>query len=504
MVGSMESHDIVNLGAIGRYYSCRNVLGFYRCVSALAVCNYSTNKLADPDSWAMGRFANALHQTVQYHPSLCYGIVDQTPVKEAHFLRLRNIFKEDVLEFCGQSPEEAQHGDDATVAKLLQRSNTEILLDGNRKPPWRLVILKHGGQWGSESQQMRNQVQRLSIVFFANHATADGLSHMNFLRTLFHFFNNPQAEDLPWPYQVPRDLRCPILLEDAVDLQSKDENDSSQPDYSAPNVWTGPNIFLPSAEEYESCVAPDHSNWAVTWPCGHLSLTRNSFGQLDMVLQFCRSRQITLTGLLHGLVVTFLSREIPSGHMFRADTPYSMRYLTKVADDEICNHASALISDFPESLVNEIRNIAPSSSQELEVVIGIAKDYRRDMAAELKISPKNNMWAAMFGIDDWYGSSLGQIGKKRGLTYELSNFGNVKVVDNVETDSSSLRLEKVFVSQCGSVTGPLFGCTSVSIPGGPLTMTLVWQKGGMEEQMVSGMAKYLTERLLAGFDSVRE
>ncbi|KFY64787.1 hypothetical protein V496_03036 [Pseudogymnoascus sp. VKM F-4515 (FW-2607)] len=488
MVGSMESHDIVNLGAIGRYYSCRNVLGFYRCVSALAVCNYSTNKLADPDSWAMGRFANALHQTVQYHPSLCYGIVDQTPVKEAHFLRLRNIFKEDVLEFCGQSPEEAQHGDDATVAKLLQRSNTEILLDGNRKPPWRLVILKHGGQWGSESQQMRNQVQRLSIVFFANHATADGLSHMNFLRTLFHFFNNPQAEDLPWPYQVPRDLRCPILLEDAVDLQSKDENDSSQPDYSAPNVWTGPNIFLPSAEEYESCV--------------RLVIVPQK--QLDMVLQFCRSRQITLTGLLHGLVVTFLSREIPSGHMFRADTPYSMRYLTKVADDEICNHASALISDFPESLVNEIRNIAPSSSQELEVVIGIAKDYRRDMAAELKISPKNNMWAAMFGIDDWYGSSLGQIGKKRGLTYELSNFGNVKVVDNVETDSSSLRLEKVFVSQCGSVTGPLFGCTSVSIPGGPLTMTLVWQKGGMEEQMVSGMAKYLTERLLAGFDSVRE
>lgn len=503
----MESHDVVNMGkffpsfhgmislltllkgALGRFYSCRNVLGFYRCVSALAVCTYSTNGLANPDDWFMDRFAHALHRTVRYHPSLCYGIIDQTPDTEAHFLRLQSVFKEDVVEFCGQSPEEAQHDDDDSIStKLLERSNTEILLEGHRKPPWRLVVLKHGGQWESKSQQIRNSVQKLSIVFFANHAIADGLSHTNFLRSLFHFFNIPQVEELSWPYQVPRDLRCPILLEDVVDLQSKDENDSAQTNSNITNVWTGPNIFLPSTEEYESGVRL-------------VSIPR---AQLDMALQFCRSCKITLTGLLHGLLVTFLSREITPSHMFRADTPYSMRYITKVADDEICNHASALITDFPESLVNVIRNTAANSSQELEAVIGIAKDYRRDMAAEISRSPKNNLWASMFGIEDWYGPSLGQLGKKRGLTYELSNFGNVKVVDSAEAENSPLRLEKVFVSQCGSVTGPLFGCNSVSIPGGPLTITLVWQKGAMEEHILTDMAKYLTERLLAGFGPVTE
>jgi hypothetical protein len=497
----MESRDIVNLGnysfsliqtswliwpikgVIGRFYSCRNVLGFYRCTSALAVCTYSTAGLPHPDTSFMKRFDRALYKTVQYHPSLCYGIVDKTPDREAHFLRLKVVYKEDVAEFCGQTQEEArQNDDDSSTIKLLEKSHARILSEGHCKPAWRVVVFKHGGQWGSESQQLGQSVQKLSIAFLASHAIADGLSHTNFHKTFFHFFNSSQPEELVWPYQVPRDLRCPILLEEVVDLQARDENDNTHINYDSTNIWSGANMFLPSIEEYES----------------GLRLVNLPLAQLGKVLQFCKSYQITLTGLIHGLLVTYLSRAIAPGHMFRAVIPYSMRHITKVADDEICNHASALVVDSPDELATAIRNTPTNSSQELKLIIGIATDYRRHMAAELARSPKNNVWAGMFGIDDWYGPSLSQLGKKRALTYELSNFGNVEVIESDKLQDSPLSLEKVLVSQCGSVTGPVF------CQGGPMTITLTWQKGSVEEDIINNFAEYLTERLLADFDSVSQ
>jgi len=128
------------------------------------------------------------------------------------------------------------------------------------------------------------------------------------------------------------------------------------------------------------------------------------------------------------------------------------------------------------------------------------------MAAELKRSPKNNAWAGMFGVKDWYSQSKSQLGKKRPLTYELSNFGNLKVISVPESprdpESPILKLEKMLVSQCGSVTGPVFCCNCISIADGPLTATLTWQKGSIEEKMVDDMARYLSRKLLAGFEGI--
>jgi hypothetical protein len=53
--------------------------------------------------------------------------------------------------------------------------------------------------------------------------------------------------------------------------------------------------------------------------------------------------------------------------------------------------------------------------------------------------------------------------------------------------------------RCGSVTGPGFGFNSISIPGGPLTITLTWQKGVVEEQFMDRFATYLSRRLMLDF-----
>ncbi|KAH7324096.1 hypothetical protein BKA65DRAFT_436364 [Rhexocercosporidium sp. MPI-PUGE-AT-0058] len=480
---STDKPDIVNLGALGRFYSARNVLGFYRTTSALVVTSFSTKGLSDPDSWFKCIFYRALYQTVQAHPSLCYGILDETPEREAVFLRLQAIHIDDVAEFSGHDPQDsAAIDDDLVITNLLEKSHARMLLDGHRKPAWRAVVLKHGSQWDSGSI---SKVQKVSIAFLANHAIADGLSHVNFHRSLLHFFNDPGTKDCVWPYNVPCDLRSPNLLEDAVDLQSSDENDKSEISYGSTSVWSGANIFLPSIEDYESGLR-------------FITIPHNDIGK---VVKYSRSRKITLTGLIHGFLVTFLARNVSAGHEFLVVTPYSMRHISKVSEDEICNHASALVHEFSGSLVSRIRASPENSLEEVDLIVEVGQIFSRDMAAELARSPKNNVWAGMFGVSDWYTQSRAQLGKKRPLTYELSSFGNLKVVDPTQDlKSTRLILDKMLVSQCGSVTGPVFGCNCVSIAGGPMTITLTWQKGSMEEKMIEDMAKYLRSRLLNGLD----
>jgi len=109
----------------------------------------------------------------------------------------------------------------------------------------------------------------------------------------------------------------------------------------------------------------------------------------------------------------------------------------------------------------------------------------------------------MFGVKDWYGPSKAQLGRKRPLTYEVSSFGNLKIVDNAQAvEGVPLQLEKVLVSQSGSVTGPVFCCNCVSIVDGPFTATLTWQKGSIEEKMIDELTEYLNSRFLTGFDHI--
>lgn len=445
--------------------------------------SFSTEGLSDPDSWFKDRFYQALHRTIDSHPPLCYGILDETPDREAVFLRLPVVHRDDVAEFCGQGvSEEPADDDDLAIRRLLERSHARLLLEGHRKPAWRAVVFKHGGFWNSGSDIPKTQ--RVSIAFLANHAIADGLSHINFHRSWLHFFNNPEARVCVWPYNVPRDLRCPILLEDVVDLQSTDENDKSSINYGSPSLWSGSDMFLPSVEEYESGVR------FITIPAAHIS----------NIVNFTRSQKVTLTGIIHGLVVAFLSKYVPPGHEFLAVTPYSMRQVSKVSEEEICNHASGLVHEFAGPLVSALRATQENTSEELNLMTEVARIFQKDMTAELLRSPKNNAWAGMFGVKDWYSQSRAQLGKKRPLTYELSSFGNLKVVDVAEdTEKNALKLEKMIVSQCGSVTGPVFCCNCISIAGGPITVSLTWQKGSLEEKMIDGMAAYLERRLLAGF-----
>jgi hypothetical protein len=373
----------------------------------------------------MNRFDQALYQTVQYHQSLCYGIIDQTADKEAHFLRLPEIHRDDITEFWGQSSEDKTDDEDTILTGLLEKFHVRRLFEGHRKPAWRIVVFKHGGQWGSNALQSPSR-QKVTLAFLANHALADGLSHSNFFQTFFRFFNNAPTEQARWPFAVAADFRAAVPLEETVDLQARDESIVSSIDPSA-NIWSGANMFLNSIEDYGTGVR------LVTIPQAPLS----------NALQLCKKHKISLTGLLNSLLLIYLSKATPTGHGFRSIIPYSMRHVTNASQDEILNHASGHVCEYPESLVSELRNSTENSSEELQLIVKLGLQCRRNLAAELARCPKNNVLAGMIGVDDWYGSSKSQLGQKRAITFGISNLGSVPV----ESSDAPLKLEKMIISQ---------------------------------------------------------
>jgi hypothetical protein len=143
-------------------------------------------------------------------------------------------------------------------------------------------------------------------------------------------------------------------------LQAKDGDQNNQRE-ELTNVWSGSNMFLDSIDEYESRVRL-------------VSITQVP---LNNALRLCKMHNITLTGLLNGLLVIYLAKATPARHSFRAIVPYSMRHVTKAADDEMCNHASGMLSEYPESLVAELRNLTENSAQALELIVKLAHEFAR-------------------------------------------------------------------------------------------------------------------------------
>lgn len=212
--------------------------------------------------------------------------------------------------------------------------------------------------------------------------------------------------------------------------------------------------------------------------------------RLSGILQRCKRSNVTLTGLLHALICASLCRGIPEDHAgFRAVTPFSVRRHTEASDEDIVNHISFLTSHVPVAQLHEIEKCEPGSASEEHAVIQLAELFGRDMATKVREFPHGCMAVQLSRIQDLLSHCRNQSGKQRQYTYELSNLGLSSNV--VPPKGSGLKLEKVFFTQCGMVTGPAIGFNCVSVRGGPLTISITWQQGVVEESLIEQVARDL-------------
>jgi hypothetical protein len=318
-----------------------------------------------------------------------------------------------------------------------------------KTPAWKIMVLAH-----DNSSQTDTQIK--DIAFIAHHAIADGLSGVAFHKALLTYLYEASSDTVisSWPYEVPETITKAPSLEEAmhyivnsiptiVDPLSADETAPFTP-------WAGNTPFLESIDSYVSRAS------FITIPTS----------AVKPILLKCKGLGVTLTGMLHSLIVIYLAKAVPHAQGFRGVTPYSMRPFTNPPDlssEEIVNHISYFSSSWRPALLSSVRGMLENSEEQEGLIALISKQYSngiREEVANLSIRGPS-MLNEISAIEDFHLFCEESIKQERGYTYELSNLGVVKLPENL-TGGMPL-LEKLIFTQCGMVVGLAIGCGVVSL-----------------------------------------
>jgi len=416
----------------------------------------------------------ALAKNITRHASLCYSITGESPSSEAQLVRLETLNWNEVVEFRKVYSPAGKY--DVVLAARLGQEH-ERLWSNPGKPIWRLIVFEY------EDTAMNPGFERVvDMAFISHHAIVDGISASAFHKSLLLFLQEActlQNLESDWPLIIPRHIFKPQHLEDFMNYTPKSNSliTGSPPSSSA---WTASPPSLPSIWDYKSRVH------IITVP----------IGKLPSILNSCRRLQTTITGLLHSFIVIKLSKLVQKAQGFKAVTPYSMRRFTGVPSTEIANHISYITSSWPASLLGRARSCSPNTSDEDEIITSISQQYKSEISDELgrvsthgpqmlnNVSAINNFTDYCKGLTD-----------SRSHTYELSNIGVVTLPTPPEP--VNIKLDKLVFTQCGMVAGPAIGFGVVSLAGGPLVVSIYWQEGILEEELMEELRCSLEERLLA-------
>lgn len=464
------------------------MLGQYRSDAVTATYNFSSDGLREPTKWLANSLDHALTETIRRHPSLCYGIIEQTAQSEAKFVQLRGIHRDDVIKFCevGSNNTDLDNTsketkEDELLSKYLGTAHEALWAGGDNQPAWKVIVLNHQNYSGhSQASQSLldltpHRRNRVDVIFLAHHAIADGLSGIAFHKSLLEALCRVKVgacETSPWPYIVPDNIAAPMPVEQLLDLSTTASD--ALPESPTFAAWTGEDPTILSHQEYISCVR----------------ITTIAAEYVSQVLKTCKKLKITLTGYLHGLIILFLARSVKDAQAFCSVTPYSLRPFTGAAAEDIVNHISYVVNNTNRELLDQIRNTQPELKGDMELLAKIAHQFRDHMASEISQFPKKSALFELSRVVDVYNYCRAQMDEKRGCTYELSNLGVAQIGGCPEGHNSDFPLyfEKLTFTQCGMVVGPAIGCNIVSAKGGPLVIAFTWQKGVVEDGLVADLA----------------
>lgn len=406
-------------------------------------------------------------------------MIGKTQSEEAHLYQLATIDWDDVIELQTHG---AGHND-ANLSQAIGVGHQQLFTEQHRKPGWKIVVLRY---YSEQEQESRNQ--RVDILFFAHHAIADGTGCAAFHKTLSEYLLHQTSHSITetqsvWPYIVPDAIPTPSVVEDIFPLTSVSPLQLTTGCDTYYKPWTSVPPFLASIDSYRS----------------RTKIFSIPFSKVSTILAYCRTRNITFTGLLHAFLLVYLTKKIPSARTFRGSTPLSMRRFTGTSNDEIVDQVSFIDHDWSPDLVSSFRASEEGSDLENEVFLAIASRFHNEVKEEILAIPETGGYGLRFvaGIEDLDKFCRSAVREtKRSVTYEISNVGLVEL-PKAESEKGKVLLERLIFSQCGSVTGAAFGCSVISVARGPLTLCLHWQEHAVDEQLMEEAHKYLIRRLLA-------
>jgi hypothetical protein len=199
---------------------------------------------------------------------------------------------------------------------------------------------------------------------------------------------------------------------------------------------------------------------------------------ISKVLKQCRANKATFTGLLEHLIVRSLVA--PDGgaitlDAFNTGIAVDMRHLfgDRYSGGSMLNcvtgYSELVVLDRSLETVDWATD--PSS---------IFWEAARKTSAGLKAASStlhNQPIGLLQYLKDFRSWTTGQIGKERDTSFEISNLGAFSPASQTGQAVPDITIEKVVFSQPAKASGGLLDFNPVSLKGGPLAMTITWQRG---------------------------
>lgn len=362
--------------------------------------------------------------------------------------------------------------EDNIVEKLLEEVSDENFSSVDSTPPWKLVLMSLPLGQGSAT--------RLLALFAYYHSHGDGKSGLAFHQTFFESLNAISALQ-----QVAMDQSCEPCLEPLPPpIEKAGKLSLSWPFLLSPLIGAYMPSFLASMLGFRATWITQSSD---IWHGKDLTFDPNDFrtglniltinhDTMRNVLQRCKARHTTFTGLLNHLIARSLSENV-SAEAFAAQIVVDLRNLFQntYANNTMTNSVSAYNETVPRTATQSIQDWTDPASDVWTAA--------RNTSAGLKEASStlhNQPIGLLAYLKEFRPWTLGQIGKPRECSYEISNlvvFDPVSKAGSPKPSQSTVAVEKTIFSQPANAAGPCLSFNLVSTKGGPLVMTVTWQRG---------------------------
>lgn len=302
--------------------------------------HFQSRALQDPERHLTDLLKHALKRTILRHRALSYGVYLATTVAaEAQFVHIPKIQWEDVVDF--ESSDRDTADEDAVLGDVIGKGHEHLFRDQHSKPAWKVTVVSH---------QSSSRDWKVDVVFHGHHSLFDGTSGAHFHTTLDQYLNEASSEavlETNWPV-------------------------STTPE---PPFIAGRGLPFKPWVPFPASKAPDEQ-----YSSRALILTIPQV-QVQEVLQYCRRMHTTITGYLHGLLVSFFARTLreDQARVLMACTPISIRHVTGLPNDELACHISSIHSTWDLQLVSALRLATEDSPEEQDLVLKIAQEYHENL-----------------------------------------------------------------------------------------------------------------------------
>lgn len=376
---------------------------------------------------------------------------------------------------------------DEHVSQLFTDRLEQLWPDIAHRPPWKLLVLEF--DHGNEDDVV------LEMLFAVHHAIADGKSTSVFHSRLLQALNTTSGPPPELQQHVLSFTQPPVLAPSQEELV---------------RFTTSWPFFLKTL--WQELLCPSWLKSAPTfkvWSGKPVALEPHKVGMRLVTIQAamasglisaCRTHGVTLTGIVHILVLASFARRVQANtaSAFSCETSISLRPWAKLPpgldmdiDEVLADLATSHYQTWEPETVSRLRfaldNPRAADGQGEKLVWDLATAWRTAIKAKVASIPNDDPAGLMGYVSDWNKRWLACIGKPRDWTWDIANVGSINGVSPGSESDWSIR--RSLFAQPAKVAGPALGVGMAGIQGGDVTLTFTWQETIIETEVVDGLVE---------------